>query len=289
MDDGLNARRRAVAEEAARAAGAVHMRYYGTGIERVTKAWRRDFVTQADLEAQAAVKQVIASHFPDDLVIGEEDEDAFNRIAAGFDTGCWVTDPLDGTAEFLHTGTFFASVVSYVEAGVPLAAAVHAPFPDELFSAARGQGASMNGEPIRTSGAMKLDDAMFVASYTAPTPERAGWFARWMERVMPAVGGWRMYGSSALCTMTVAAGRADIYSPTPEPRTPEPMLGPAQKPQPWETPAYVLILQEAGGAVCDVRGGAPDLLGFNVYAASRELLDQYLALLDAQIGRAPAG
>ena len=282
MDNALNARRRAVAEEAARAAGAVHMRYYGTGIDRVTKAWRRDFVTQADLEAQAAVKQVIASHFPDDVVIGEEDEDAFNRIAASFDLGCWVTDPLDGTAEFLHTGTFFSSVISYVEAGVPLAAAIHAPFSDELYSAARGQGASMNGAPIRTSRATRLDDAMFVASYTAPTPERAAWFARWVEQVMPVVGGWRMFGSSALCAMTVAAGRADIYSPTPEPTTPVPMLGPAQKPQPWETPAYVLIVQEAGGAVSNLYGGAPDLLGFNVYAASRVLLESYLTL-DRQV------
>jgi len=279
VDDALNSKRRAVAEEAARAAGAVHMRYYGTGIDRVTKAWRRDFVTKADLEAQAAVKDVIAAHFPHDLVIGEEDEDAFNRIAASIETGCWVTDPLDGTAEFLHTGAFFSSVVSYVERNFPLAAAVHAPFTDELYSAARGLGATLNGAPIRTSGADALEDAMFVASYTAPTPERAAWFARWMERVMPAVGGWRMFGSSALCAMTVAAGRADIYSPAPEPMTAQPLLGQPQKPQPWETPAYVLIVEEAGGAVANIHGNAPELLGFNIYSASRALLDEYLALL----------
>ena len=279
MGDALDARRRTVAEEAARAAGAVHMRYYGTGIDRVTKAWRRDFVTKADLEAQAAVKDVIAAHFPHDLVIGEEDEDAFNRIAASIETGCWVTDPLDGTAEFLHTGAFFSSVVSYVERNFPLAAAVHAPFTDELYSAARGLGATLNGAPIRTSGADALEDAMFVASYTAPTPERAAWFARWMERVMPAVGGWRMFGSSALCAMTVAAGRADIYSPAPEPMTAQPLLGQPQKPQPWETPAYVLIVEEAGGAVANIHGNAPELLGFNIYSASRALLDEYLALL----------
>jgi myo-inositol-1(or 4)-monophosphatase len=282
VDEALVAKRRMAAEEAARAAGAVHMRYYGQGIDRVTKAWRRDFVTQADLEAQAAVKQVIASHFPDELVIGEEDDDARERIAGSLDGGCWVTDPLDGTAEFLHTGTFFASVVSYVEAGVPLAGAIYAPFSDELYSAAKGQGALLNGGPLRTSGATKLEDAMFVASYTAPSAERAGWFARWLERVMPNVGGWRMFGSSAMCAMTIAAGRADVYSPTPEPLTQEPMLGPPQRPQPWETPAYVLIVQEAGGAVANIDGGPPDLLGFNVYAASRELLGEYLELIREQ-------
>lgn len=279
MDEALLIKRRLAAEEAARAAGAVHMRYYGQGIDRVTKAWRRDFVTQADLEAQAAVKQVIASHFPDDLVIGEEDDDAFNRIAAAFDTGVWVTDPLDGTAEFLHTGTFFSSVVSYVEDNVPLAAAIHAPFTDELYSAARGLGATLNGKPMHTSGATSLEDAMFVASYTAPSSPRAAWFARWMERIMPNVGGWRMYGSSALCAMTVAAGRTDLYAPTPEPDTPEPMLGPPQRPQPWETPAYILIVQEAGGSVSDSYCGEPDLLGFNLYAASSDLRNQYLALV----------
>jgi myo-inositol-1(or 4)-monophosphatase len=281
VDDALDARRRTVAEEAARAAGAVHMRYYAKGIDRVTKAWRRDFVTQADLEAQAAVKDVIAAHFPDDLVIGEEDEDAFNRITANYGTGCWVTDPLDGTAEFLHTGTHFASVVSYVEGGVSRAAAIYAPFSDELFSAAPGQGATLNGRMLRTSGATRLDDAMFVASYTAPTPERAGWFARWMERVMPAVGGWRMFGSSALCAMTIAAGRADLYASPREPEHSDPLLGSPHHPQPWETPAYVLIVQEAGGAVSDIHGGPPDLLGFNIYAASHALLEEYLALSSA--------
>ena len=278
MDEGLFAKRRFAAEEAARAAGAVHMRYYGRGIDRVTKAWRRDFVTQADIEAQAAVKEVIAKHFPSDLVIGEEDDNARERIAASFGPGCWVTDPLDGTAEFLHTGTFFSSVVSYVEANIPLAAAIHAPFTDELYSAARGLGALLNGAPLRTSGAVALEDAMFVASYTAPTAERAAWFAGWLERVMPNVGGWRMYGSSALCAMQVAAGRADLFAAF-EADTADPGLGPPQRPQPWETPAYVLIVEEAGGAVSDIDGHAPDLMGFNIYAASRVLLGEYLALL----------
>jgi myo-inositol-1(or 4)-monophosphatase len=285
VGEALDARRRAVAEEAARAAGAVHMRYYGTGIDRVTKAWRRDFVTRADLEAQATVKDVIAAHFPHDIVIGEEDEDAFNRISASIETGCWVTDPLDGTAEFLHTGTHFASVVSYVEGGVARSASIHAPFAGELYSAALGQGATLNGREMRTSGAAKLDDAMFVASYTAPTLERAAWFSRWMEQVMPAVGGWRMFGSSAVCAITIAAGRADLYAPPMEPEPPDPRLGPPHHPQPWETPAYVLIVQEAGGVVSNLYRGKPDLLGFNVYAASQDLLDQYFALIATGEGK----
>jgi fructose-1,6-bisphosphatase/inositol monophosphatase family enzyme len=88
-----------------------------------------------------------------------------------------------------------------------------------------------------------------------------------------------MFGSSAVCAITIAAGRADLYAPPTEAEPADPRLGPPHHPQPWETPAYVLIVQEAGGAVSDVRGGAPDLLGFNVYAASRALLDEYLALL----------
>jgi fructose-1,6-bisphosphatase/inositol monophosphatase family enzyme len=69
-------KRRAVAEAAAQAAGAVHLRYYGLVVERRVKAWRRDFVTTVDLEAQDAVKQIIAGNFPGEPVIGEEDEDA---------------------------------------------------------------------------------------------------------------------------------------------------------------------------------------------------------------------
>jgi myo-inositol-1(or 4)-monophosphatase len=279
VDEADLARRRAVAEEAARAAGAVHMRYYGRSIERRTKAWRRDFVTKADLEAQDAVKRVIAAHFPDEVCLGEEDDDARARIAAHLDGGVWVTDPLDGTAEFLHTGTSFASVVSYVKGRTPLAAAIYAPFTDELYSGAKGHGASLNGKPLGTSGATVLQDAMFVSSYTAATAERAGWFARWLEQIMPNVGGWRMYGSSAVCAMQIAAGRADLFAPPMEPDPPDPRLGPPHNPQPWESPAYILIVEEAGGAVADIHGGPPDPLGFNIYAASRELLESYLTLL----------
>jgi myo-inositol-1(or 4)-monophosphatase len=271
-------KRRAVAEEAARAAGSVHLRYYGRVVERQVKAWRRDFVTTVDLEAQDAVKQVIARNFPGEPVIGEEDEGAFHRAREAMQGICWLTDPLDGTAEFLHTGTAFCSVVSCVSGGEPIAAAVYHSHAGQLFSAAARQGAALDGRPMRVSETTELSEALFVASFTASSPERARLFADWLEVVMPAVGGYRMLGSSALCSASVAAGRIDIYASTPEPPAVPALPGAQQRPQPWETPAYVLLVREAGGAVASTQGAPADLLGFNVYAASASLLDQYFSL-----------
>jgi fructose-1,6-bisphosphatase/inositol monophosphatase family enzyme len=75
----------------------------------------------------------------------------------------------------------------------------------------------------------------------------------------------------------VAAGRIDItsfLSPRQEPVVGRPFLG-----QPWESAAFVLLVQEAGGAVARIGGGPPDLLAHNAYAASAELLEQYFAVM----------
>jgi myo-inositol-1(or 4)-monophosphatase len=287
-------KRRAVAEEAARAAGAVHLRYYGRVVERQVKGWRRDFVTRVDLEAQDAVKQIIARNFPGEPVIGEEDEDAFALARDTMQGICWLTDPLDGTAEFLHTSTPFCSVVSCVAGGEPIAAAVYHSHAGQLFSAAARLGAVLDGRPMRVSERTELSEALFVASFTASSAQRARLFADWLEAVMPAVGAYRMLGSSALCAASVAAGRIDIssalcaasvaagridiYASTPEPAAVPPLPGAQQRPQPWETPAYVLLVREAGGVVASTNGGPADLLGFNVYAASASLLEQYFSL-----------
>jgi 3'-phosphoadenosine 5'-phosphosulfate (PAPS) 3'-phosphatase len=130
---------------------------------------------------------------------------------------CWLTDPLDGTAEFLHTSTAFCSVVSCVAGGEPMAAAVYHSYAGQLFSAAARQGASLDGRAMRVSETKELSEALFVASFTASSPERARLFAEWLEVVKPGVGGYRMLGSSALCAASVAAGRIDIYASTPEP------------------------------------------------------------------------
>jgi fructose-1,6-bisphosphatase/inositol monophosphatase family enzyme len=271
--------RRRVAEEAARAAGAVHLRYLGQALERdIHNGNRADYTTVADLEAQDAVKQTIARYFPGETIVGEEDIEARARIGELLESGCWLTDPLDGTQDFAHTNTGFSCVVGYVRSGEPQAGAVYFPVLDELFSAAVGLGATLNGASVRVSGVTELERALYATPQSnASSAERVERFAQRITRLLPHVEGLRMPGSSSIMVCGVAAGRYDLMSIL------SPRLGPASdRPyagQPWETAAYVVLVREAGGAVGSIAGGPPDLLGYNTYAASQRLLDQYTALM----------
>jgi myo-inositol-1(or 4)-monophosphatase len=271
--------RRSVAEAAAKAAGEVQLRYLGQQLARdVHQNNRADYTTEADIAAQEAVKRTIAAHFPDEVVVGEEDFELRTRIGDLLDGGCWLTDPLDGTQEFAHGNTGFSCVVGYVRGGEPMASAIYFPVLGELFSAAMGQGTTLNGAPVHSSGVRKLEGALFATPQSnSSTPERRAGFAERMAKLLPHVEGFRMPGASSQMLCGVAAGRYDLMAvlgARTELPTDRPYLG-----QPWETAAFVLTVREAGGAVASQEGGPPDLLGFNVYAATQSLLDEYLVLM----------
>jgi myo-inositol-1(or 4)-monophosphatase len=277
-DDELTLRRR-VAEEAARAGGAVHPRHAGQHLDRdIHEGNRADYTTIVDLEAQEAVKRTIARHFPDEIVVGEEDLELRTRIGELLRDGCWLTDPLDGTQEYTHGNPAVSCIVGYAREGQPVVGAAHFAVWDELFSAARGMGATLNGVPIHVSKVTKLSEALFAApQVNTNSPEGLERFAARMTKLISNVEGFRMPGAQTYMVCGVAAGRYDITSVI-NPRIQLPVSRPYHG-APWETIALVVLVQEAGGAVASLDGGPPDLLSYNVYAASRPLLDDYVALM----------
>jgi fructose-1,6-bisphosphatase/inositol monophosphatase family enzyme len=266
-----------VAVEAAKAAAALHMRYRGHDLERmVHDGERSDFATKVDFEAQAMVREVIGRYFPHERVIGEEDED-WSAIEQSIEDGCWFTDPLDGTQDFVHGGPGFSCIVAYVEQGEPLACAICFPAWDETFLAGKGLGATLNGAPIRVSGQSQLEASIVSTAYRGSSPERAEAFARRVAKLLPRVESLRLPGAPGVMACAVAAGRYDLFANV------GPLMdGPPKRPfpgQPWESAAFILLVREAGGVSASLHGGAADVLGHNVYAASRELIDAYLAVV----------
>ena len=119
----------------------------------------RDLVTEADVQAERAILEIIRSAFPDHGVLAEES--APELLLDGLREGpLWIIDPVDGTTNFAHGHPQVGVSVAFVEDGVPLAGVVAAPFQDELFEAARGFGALLNGEPIRPSTAAQPVEAL---------------------------------------------------------------------------------------------------------------------------------
>jgi myo-inositol-1(or 4)-monophosphatase len=268
MHEGEIIHRRVVAEAAARAAGNVHKRYFGTGIGFEAKgADRRDLLTQADIEGQEAAKAVIEAAFPGERIVGEEDGLKREELPPYLDA-CWLVDPLDGTQNYVHDFPSFAAGVAYVDHGQPLVGAVYVSVFDEMFTAGRGQGATLNSLPIHVVPPRELKDAL-VGLHIREVGDAA--VARFLEttgRLLKHAHAVRLLGCPMVSIAYVACGRMGCFG----------TLSPS-KLMPWDLAPAAIVLEEAGG-VCGDQTGAPfDLLATGISGAgSQALLDEMFAV-----------
>jgi myo-inositol-1(or 4)-monophosphatase len=219
-----------IAEAAARAGGAVLMRLLREDgdLEIGYKDARANLVTAADRESQRAITETILTAFPDHAIDGEEGT-AGNMDAADV----WYVDPLDGTTNFTHGLPFFCVSVALRSHNETVAGAVYDPRRDEMFVAALGGGATLNGVPTGVSDIARLDRSLVVAQAQTVDLSEIRAYARLVERLMSVSGGVRSLGSPALTLCAIAAGRLEAYC--------------EYTMDAWDILAGQLILSEAGG------------------------------------------
>jgi myo-inositol-1(or 4)-monophosphatase len=203
-----------------------------------------DFVSQADLRAEANLREDLGKARPGYAFLMEESG------ASGSDNWSWrwVVDPLDGTTNFLHGIPHWAISIA-LERRLPdgsfevAAAVVYSPTVDEMFWAEKGVGAYLNERRLRVSARRDLKEAVFATGipFAAVEPRNRLAFARTLGTLMPQVAGIRRFGAAALDLAWVAAGRYDGFWE----------LGL----KPWDMAAGLLIVREAGGYVTDPQGG----------------------------------
>ena len=200
-----------------------------------------DFVTNADRESQAMVSARLRAAFPEHRFVGEEDglSDAEVAERLSGDEYCWVCDPLDGTINYIHGIEMYAVSIGLVRGGRSVAGAAYLPETDELFTAARGEGAFMNGQPIRASGCASLREAFVSIEMPVSDLERRAAFMPTLTRVGMACSSMRMTGCAVYSLMQVARGRMDAYV----------NLGLHA----WDVAAAQVILEEAGARLTDIR------------------------------------
>ena len=203
-----------------------------------------DFVSQADLRAEASIREDLNKARPGYAFLMEESG------ASGSDnwTWRWVVDPLDGTSNFLHGIPHWAISIGLErrrEDGTVETAAglVYAPTVDEMFWAEKGAGAYLNDRRLRVSARRDPKEAMFATGipFAAVAPRNRLAFARTLATLMPQVAGIRRFGAAALDLAWVSAGRFDGYWE----------LGV----KPWDVCAGLLIVREAGGFTTNPDGG----------------------------------
>jgi myo-inositol-1(or 4)-monophosphatase len=219
-----------IAEAAARAGGAVLTRMLREDgdLEIGYKDARANLVTAADRESQRAIAETILTAFPDHAIDGEEGT-AGNMDAADV----WYVDPLDGTTNFTHGLPFYCVSVALRSHNQTVAGAVYDPRRDEMFVAALGGGATLNGVPTGVSDIARLDRSLVVAQAQTVDLGEIRAYARLVERLMSVSGGVRSLGSPALTLCAIAAGRLEAYC--------------EYTMDAWDILAGQLILAEAGG------------------------------------------
>jgi myo-inositol-1(or 4)-monophosphatase len=194
-----------------------------------------DLVTEVDHQSEEFLLGEIRRDFPDHHIVSEE-----SGIIQGNDQNIWYVDPLDGTVNYAHHIPIFCVSIAYAARGTVTLGAVYDPLRDELFLAERGQGAYLNGRPLRVSSATELQRSLLVTGfpYNAwDTPQDN--FANFVKFGKLSQGVRRL-GSAALDLCYVAAGRFDGFW--------EMALNP------WDVAAGGLIAEEAGARVTSVTG-----------------------------------
>jgi myo-inositol-1(or 4)-monophosphatase len=243
-----------VALRAARAAGRIHLKR----LSRITinrKSNSIDLVTEADRESEAAIIEVIHRAFPTHAVLAEE-----SGASAHQSDHRWIVDPLDGTTNFAHGYPQFCVSIAYERRGRVLLGVVYDALKKECFIAQRGQGARLNGKPIRVSTTSNLGASLLCTGFPYDRRERRRFYLCFWEELMTRAQGVRRTGSAALDLAYVAAGRTDGFW--------EFGL------RPWDVAAGALIIEEARGRTTNIDGSELDLAGANILATNGRLHDE---------------
>ncbi|HRK71996.1 MAG TPA: 3'(2'),5'-bisphosphate nucleotidase CysQ [Micropepsaceae bacterium] len=240
-------------EEAARAAGALILAHRGRPYRKWDKGGGAP-VTEADLEADALLRQQLMGARPSYGWISEESADDSSRLA---EAPVFIVDPLDGTAGFIRGKNDFTVSLAVARGGAPSAACIFNPTLDEMFIAVRGGGATLNGAAISVSAQATLSGCRMLGSRAMF--EHPAWPERWPEMMLsnPSSIAYRM--------ALVAAGRSDA------------MLALSSK-NDWDIAAGHLLVSEAGGRASTHDGGElrynlTDSVKPSIMCAGRRLYD----------------
>ncbi len=240
-----------VAVDAANAAAAI-IRTGAAGIRSLQ--WRQkspaDFVSDIDTAAEEAIRRIVDRDLPGTVIVGEElSPDATAGAGLAF-----VVDPLDGTTNFLHGYPEYAvSVAVLVDARLVAGVVLHVPANEETTAIA-GQGASMNGAPLRVSDVEAPELSLIGTGFPFKHPHLLDSYKQQFGYIMRATSGIRRAGSAALDLVDVAAGRFDGFW--------ELALAP------WDFAAGIIIVREAGGIITDLAGDPPPLASSSIVAGN---------------------
>ncbi|HEY0600518.1 histidinol-phosphatase [Brevundimonas sp.] len=249
------------AVELAREAARVSLPYFRGACEQEDKGGSAGFdpVTQADREAEAAIRRLIADRYPAHGVIGEEyGEDRPDAEHV------WVLDPIDGTRAFIAGLPLWTNLIALRTEGRPAVGVIGQPYLDEIFLGGPSGARLLQGggeTPLRARPCASLSEALIAT--TDPNLFTGAELGAWTQ--VRAAARLARLGCDAYAYAMLAAGRIDLVA--------ESAL------KVWDWSALVPVIEAAGGEVTNWRGGTPDHSGQILAVGDARLRDQALVAL----------
>jgi myo-inositol-1(or 4)-monophosphatase len=225
-----------IAAKAALEGGKILKKYWGKVKNVREKTFTGDLVTEADKESEEVIIRLLNEHYPTHTILSEEG----GLYKAKDEEFSWVIDPLDGTTNYTHQYPFVAVSIGFLRHGKPIVGAVFNPITDEMFLAAKGKGAFLNGNPIKVSKVKFLNQSLLATGFAYDRRETLDNNYTEFCFLTHLSHGVRRVGSAALDLAYVAAGRLEGFW--------------ERGLNPWDIAAGVVLIEEAGGKVSSYEG-----------------------------------
>jgi len=251
---------KATALEAAAVAGQTLLGYARHGFQ-IQYKHAIDLVTDADRKSEQVIIDTIRRAYRHHDILAEER----GMESVGVSPYKWVIDPLDGTTNFAHGFPMYCVSIGLEYRGKIVLGVILDPTRQELFVAVSGQGATLNGNPIRVSRSAELNAALLVTGFAYDFRESTHNNLDYFTRFCLVARGVRRTGSAAIDLCYVAAGRFDGFW--------------EMKLHPWDMAAGSLMVTEAGGRMSDFKGGSFSIYGQEMVASNDLIHNEMLAVL----------
>lgn len=220
-----------------------------------------DFVSRADKQAEATIKEDLLYARPTYGFMGEEGAE----IEGDDPTRRWIVDPLDGTTNFLHGLPHWAVSIALEHKGQIVAGVVYDPVKDEMFWAEKGGGAWLNESRMRVSSRHRLIESIFATGIPFAGRADLPHTLQDLARLMPACAGVRRFGAASLDLAYVAAGRYEGYW--------------ERKLKIWDMAAGLIIAREAGAIVEPLNIGGDILADGDVLCSNEPIFDAFAKVI----------
>lgn len=218
---------------------------------------KNSLVSYVDKQAEEQLVEGLKKIFPEAGFITEEETTEQNDAEYR-----WVVDPLDGTTNFMHGIPVFAISIGLIQNDIPVLGVIYEISRDELFSASKGNGATLNGDTISVAQHKTLEDALTATGFPYYDYSNMSGYLGMLQELMKGTRGIRRMGSAAVDLAYVSCGRFDAFF--------EYSLNA------WDVCAGIILVQEAGGKVFDFSGGENYLYGREIVATSSLVSEEFM-------------